>query len=120
MKQILHFLFFILFITSPALADRRAMFRFSSAQTKTQKKFAKLTNVVFQRLSADRGAWKGYIQGNGTVYLRLSILSNGAILYSRPMGHVQQNISDSPTPFKFISSVPVDRKWSWRVSALVK
>ena len=83
------------------------------------RRFASILSPSFQKISKDRGAWKGYIKGNGHISLRLLISKDGELLSSRYIGHLQQSITEKPTPFKFIGSIPKEGKWSWKIVARV-
>lgn len=81
---------------------------------------AKLHNISFQRTSANRGIWRGMISGNGNITLRLNIFENGTLHESRYIGEIQQKISERPTPFKYVSSTPTSRGWTWKITAQAK
>ena len=118
------FVFFLQISPSYAQPPKRAMPRLRyNYQKQPNRRIplkAKLHNVSFQRTGTNRGVWRGLITGNGNITLRLNIFENGVLYESKYIGEIQQKINESPTPFKYISSTPPSRGWTWKITATAK
>ena len=83
---------------------------------KSEASFARVLTKTFKIANKSEGLWRGTIEGNGLVHLKLQIIRNGAIESARYMGSVF--LPNKSTWFSFKSSLPKGLDWSWDISAL--
>lgn len=77
----------------------------------------KISQVRFERVDGASGLWRGYVQGEGPVDLRLQIGDGGAVS-ERYMGRVILKTAGKLVPFVFRSPTPQGSNWKWRVTAV--
>lgn len=77
--------------------------------------YARVLEHRFKTVSKSEGLWKGVIEGNGMVHLRLNIIKSGQVTDSRYMGRVY--LDNKSTWFAFKSPIPKDQDWSWNIQA---
>lgn len=85
------------------------------AETKDPDAFARVLKNTFKSVNRTEGLWKGVIEGNGMVHLRLNIIRDGQVKDSRYMGRVF--LANKSTWFAFKSTLPKERDWTWNIEA---
>ncbi len=75
--------------------------------------FGRVVQKNFSYEGKKRGVWYGRVEGNGTIQLRLHLVAAGKE-ETRYMGTVA--LAHKSTSFRFESSVPGIRDWTWNIS----
>ncbi|NLF25658.1 MAG: hypothetical protein GX589_08405 [Deltaproteobacteria bacterium] len=78
---------------------------------------AEVTRSSFEVHSPNRGLWKGFVRGNGTIHLTLQIIRNGIVESTRYIGSVAQLYTEKPTSFFYTGPLPKGSDWSWTIVA---
>lgn len=65
--------------------------------------------------SARDGIWRGLVEGNGMVQLHLEFLKQDEVFERRLIGNIP--LVATSTSFAFVSRMPSEREWTWRIAA---
>jgi hypothetical protein len=96
---------------------RIALNRQKSAHANPSRRYARVFNTNFSKLSRKLGLWKGHISGQGLIQLQLVIKSEGQVVAKKLIGSVKMNKNEKPTPFFYRATVPPQQRWSWSIVA---
>lgn len=77
--------------------------------------YARIVRQEFIGLPGSEGVWHGLLEGNGEVRLHMEFIQDGVLKSSRFMGRIL--LFNKTTTFKFRSSTPPGKAWSWRIRA---
>lgn len=98
----------------PATAPHEKLARISALRAAARPhRYAKVLQNNFSYDGKKRGVWTGRVEGNGTIHLRLHLVSDGK-KETRYMGNIQ--LAHKSTSFRFESSVPESSAWKWSIS----
>lgn len=92
-----------------------ARYQWKSEEPHVDSPYAKIVKQTFKTFKNSQGLWKGIVEGNGRVHLRLEIFRDGNIESSRSMGSIFLN--NKSTWFSFKSMLPAGQDWRWNISA---
>ncbi len=77
----------------------------------------KVTQIKYLPLPEKRGYWTGLVEGEGDYNLRLNFYKKSRLLQSKNIGSRSLLEEEGPMWFKFNSSLPKTKNYTWKIVA---